>query len=210
MANERSPDQSEENAPNSQIEKTPLVKKLDNQELKNTGFWLSQLFMIISTIVGVYLAAQSGLEQALTFDAYSKMEDNYYLRQSLHAELADNADAIEAYADEFLIRSRPLQEIKNFRPPLDRYVWETMKYNPTTLETPSSLITQARRFYSHSDNLMDRAERRALGANYAGKQLKQLVKKLREQTLPELKRSAEHLKKELSEKGVEIGSLKET
>ena len=39
--------------------------------------------MVISTIFGVYLAAQSGLEQALKFDSFSKMEDNYYLRTSL-------------------------------------------------------------------------------------------------------------------------------
>ena len=42
--------------------------KLDNQELVKTSFWISQVFMIIATIVGVYLAAQEGLSQAIIFD----------------------------------------------------------------------------------------------------------------------------------------------
>lgn len=37
-------------------------QKIDHGELKKTGFWLNQVFMIVSTIVGVFLAAQSGLE----------------------------------------------------------------------------------------------------------------------------------------------------
>ena len=55
------------------------LKTVDNKELKSTGFWLNQVFLVLSTVFGVYLAAQSGLEQALKFDTFSKMEDNYYL-----------------------------------------------------------------------------------------------------------------------------------
>ena len=58
------------------------LKTVDNKELKSTGFWLNQVFLVLSTVFGVYLAAQSGLEQALKFDTFSKMEDNYYLRTS--------------------------------------------------------------------------------------------------------------------------------
>lgn len=69
---------------------TTAFKTVDNKELKSTGFWLNQLFLVFSTIFGVYLAAQSGLEQALKFDSFSKMEDNYYLRTSLYDEVKDN------------------------------------------------------------------------------------------------------------------------
>lgn len=190
-------------------EKRPLAKKIDNQELRSSGFWLNQVFMIVSTIVGVYLAAQSGLEQALTFDTYSKMEDNYYLRMSLYDELSDNVTDLDAYVDEFLARSRPLQEIKDFRPPMDRYIWKTMQYNPTTLETPSVILTETRRFYSQADMILNKAERRALGAAYAGKELKKLTENMKQNTLPSIKFSANMLKDELSKNGVEIGILKE-
>jgi cytochrome bd-type quinol oxidase subunit 1 len=49
------------------------LPKLDSGEIKTISFWIAQVFIIVSTIIGVYLAAQSGLTQALKFDAYGKM-----------------------------------------------------------------------------------------------------------------------------------------
>ncbi|WP_232849908.1 hypothetical protein [Bowmanella yangjiangensis] len=182
---------------------------LDNQELRKTGFWLNQVFMIVSTIVGVYLAAQSGLQQALTFDTYSKMEDNYYLRMSLYEELKDNIGEVEHYATEVLAKSPALQIIKDNRPPMDLYVWETMRYHPATLETPSEILTEVRRFYGKSRQLMDKAEKRNLGAAYAGEQLKLLTDHMQQNVLPALAHSAESLQQALADEGVVIGSLKE-
>ncbi|WP_249313050.1 hypothetical protein [Pseudoalteromonas ruthenica] len=49
-----------------QDKKIPKVlQQVDNKELRSTGFWLNQVFLVLSTIFGVYLAAQSGLEQAI-------------------------------------------------------------------------------------------------------------------------------------------------
>lgn len=185
-----------------------LKEQLDNKELKSSGFWLNQVFMIVSTIVGVYLAAQSGLQQALTFDTYSKMEDNYYLRMSLHDELSDNTRDLQAYIKDYLMRNAPAQELKDNRPDMSKYIWETMKYNPTTLETPNEILTSARRFYSQTDDLLNRALARRLGANYAGQQLQIIVDDMQQNTLPYIAASAEQLKKELSKNGVEIGAIK--
>ncbi|BCL71791.1 conserved hypothetical protein [Vibrio nigripulchritudo MADA3029] len=185
-----------------------LKEQLDNKELKSSGFWLNQVFMIVSTIVGVYLAAQSGLQQALTFDTYSKMEDNYYLRMSLHDELSDNTRDLQAYIKDYLMRNAPAQELKDNRPDMSKYIWETMKYNPTTLETPNEILTSARRFYSQTDDLLNRALARRLGANYAGQQLQIIVDDMQQNTLPYIAASADQLKKELSKNGVEIGAIK--
>ncbi len=185
-----------------------LKDKLDNKELKSSGFWLNQMFMIVSTIFGVYLAAQSGLQQALKFDTYNKMEDNYYLRMSLHDELMDNTNDLDAYINDYLTRNRPLQELKDNRPEMNKYIWETMKYNPTTLETPNEILTSARRFYAQSDDILDRALARRLGANYAGEQLKLLVEDMQIKTLPYISSSAEQLKDKLAQNGVLIGAIK--
>lgn len=185
-----------------------LKEQLDNKELKSSGFWLNQVFMIVSTIVGVYLVAQSGLQQALTFDTYSKMEDNYYLRMSLHDELSDNTRDLQAYIKDYLMRNAPAQELKDNRPDMSKYIWETMKYNPTTLETPNEILTSARRFYSQTDDLLNRALARRLGANYAGQQLQIIVDDMQQNTLPYIAASADQLKKELSKNGVEIGAIK--
>lgn len=182
---------------------------LDNTELKNSGFWIGHLFLMASTILGVYLAAQSGLTQALLFDKYAHKEDNYYLRTSLYDELSDNMDQAEAFAEGFLMKNKPLMILKNYRPEMDKYIWKTMQYNPTTLETPSVILTDVRRFYSKTNTLLNRTEKRRIGAIDAGKQILEMVKRLKTVTLPALKGSAEKLKDELSEEGIKIGDLKD-
>lgn len=183
--------------------------ELDNADLKNSGFWLSQIFVMISTIVGVYLAAQSGLTQALLFDEYAHKEDNYYLRTSLYDEVNDNMLQVEHFATEFLLKNKALQLLKDNRPVMDKYIWTTMQYNPTTLETPSSILSDVRRFYTATNSFLNRAEKRSLGASYAGEQILVLVERIKTNTLPSLQKSAQKLKDELAEEGIDIGSLKE-
>ncbi|MEI6859902.1 MAG: hypothetical protein V5788_09000, partial [Shewanella sp.] len=117
------------------------LKTVDNKELKSTGFWLNQFIMVMATVFGVYLAAQSGLEQALKFDSFSKLEDNYYLRTSLFDEVNDNANTLAEYA-ELLAKSPPKSEMEYFKPTLEKYIWKTMQFSSTTLETPSEFLTQ--------------------------------------------------------------------
>ena len=63
---------------------------MDHNDLGKSGFWISQMFVVAATIIGVYLAAHTGLQQAIAFDRLTSQESNYYLRKSLHDELADN------------------------------------------------------------------------------------------------------------------------
>ncbi|GAB0112155.1 hypothetical protein [Pseudoalteromonas distincta] len=184
------------------------LKTVDNKELKSTGFWLNQVFMVVSTVFGVYLAAQSGLEQALKFDSFSKMEDNYYLRTSLYDEVNDNATTIAEYAER-LAKSPPKSEMEYFKPKLEKYIWQTMQYSPTTLETPSELLTQIRRFYSRAEFLINAAVNRKTSAKHAATELKKITDLMQTQTLPRLKNSANQLKLELKQNNISVGSLKE-
>lgn len=164
---------------------------------------------MISTILGDYLAAQSGLTQALLFDDYAHKEDNYYLRISLYDEVNDNMLQVEKFATDFLLKNKPLQLLKDNRPVMDKYIWTTMQYSPTTLETPSSILRDVRRFYSATNSFLNRAEKRSLGAMYAGEQILAMVEQIKTKTLPTLQQSANILKEELAEVGVEIGGLKD-
>lgn len=183
------------------------LKTVDNKELKSTGFWLNQVFLVLSTVFGVYLAAQSGLEQALKFDTFSKMEDNYYLRTSLYDEVKDNADNLSKFAT-LLAKSPPKSELEYNKPTIEKYIWQTMQYSPTTLETPSEFLTQVRRFYSKSQFIIDAAINRKMSAKYASEELKKAVAIIENQTLPNLQSSAALLKTELSKNGIDIGTLK--
>ncbi|WP_024592001.1 MULTISPECIES: hypothetical protein [unclassified Pseudoalteromonas] len=184
------------------------LKTANHKELKSTGFWLNQFFMVISTVFGVYLAAQSGLEQALKFDSFSKMEDNYYLRTSLYDEVNDNANSMEEYAN-LLAKSPSIKEIEYFKPTLEKYIWQTMQYSPTTLETPSELLTQIRRFYSRAKFLIDAVANKRISARQAAEELKEITNLIKTQTLPALKNSAKQLKMELQQNDISVGSLKE-
>ncbi|MEZ7186494.1 hypothetical protein NO991_01405 [Pseudoalteromonas sp. DY56-GL22] len=187
---------------------TTAFKTVDNKELKSTGFWLNQLFLVFSTIFGVYLAAQSGLEQALKFDSFSKMEDNYYLRTSLYDEVKDNAEHLKEFAI-LLAKSPPKSELEYNKPTIEKYIWQTMQYSPTTLETPSEFLTEIRRFYSKSQFIIDAAISRKMSAKHASDQLSEAVEIINNKTLPNLKSSALKLKSELSKNGIQISSLKE-
>lgn len=184
------------------------LKTVDNKELKSTGFWLNQVFLVLSTIFGVYLAAQSGLEQALKFDSYSKMEDNFYLRTSLYDEVNDNAHNVRAYAAR-LAKSPPSSEMQYHKPTLEKYIWQTMQYSPTTLETPSIFLTQIRRFYSRSEFIIEAAHKRQMSARQASIELNNITDIIEKQTLPQLQASALHLQQELKQNDIIIGSLKD-
>ncbi|WP_300362711.1 hypothetical protein [uncultured Pseudoalteromonas sp.] len=188
---------------------TTAFKTVDNKELKSTGFWLNQLFLVFSTIFGVYLAAQSGLEQALKFDSFSKMEDNYYLRTSLYDEVKDNAEHLKKFAN-LLAKSPPKSELEYNKPTIEKYIWQTMQYSPTTLETPSEFLTEIRRFYSKSQFIIDAAISRKMSAKNASEQLSEAVDIINNKTLPNLKSSALKLQSELSKNGIQISSLKES
>jgi|TARA_B100001063_G_scaffold136218_1_gene127345 hypothetical protein len=200
--------QSEPKNPAATQKLAQALKTVDNKELKSTGFWLNQLFMVISTIFGVYLAAQSGLEQALKFDSFSKMEDNYYLRTSLFDEVNDNVNAVAEYAER-LAKSPPKSEMEFFKPTLEKYIWKTMQFSRTTLETPSEFLTKIRRFYSRADFVINAAISRKMSAKQAAIELKKITHLIKDETLPALKQNAEQLKMELKQNDISVGSLKE-
>ncbi|QLE87898.1 hypothetical protein FLM48_17915 [Shewanella sp. Scap07] len=176
--------------------------QLDNQELVKTSFWISQIFMIVATVAGVYLAAQEGLSQAITFDSLTNQQNNYYLRHALYDEVSDNVAEIENYVD--VIATKAAHERKNFRPIMATFVWDNMRYSPHTLETPTAILSQTRRFYMKSGDIVDKIERGFYGAAYGGKLLKALTAEMRQATLPALKTNYTALALSLRENDIEV------
>jgi len=184
--------------------KDKLAKKLDNKELVNTGFWLSNIFMLIATVAGVYLAAQAGLQQAIIFDDMTSKQNNFYLRQSLYEEVKDNVESLKAYNTEYLSRSIPIDELRSNPPEVSYYVWETMKNSQTTLETPSKFLSEVRRFYSRTESIVEKREKRTYAASHAGKLMKAQIEHMENDVLPELKASADNLKAALKQMNVTV------
>ncbi|MFL1404258.1 hypothetical protein ACJO2E_02805 [Marinobacter sp. M1N3S26] len=186
------------------------LKDMDHHDLVKSGFWISQMFVVAATIIGVYLAAHAGLKQAIIFDSLTSQESSYYLRKSLHDELADNVAALHAYNDDTLSRSPPQSELENNRPVLSRFVWDTMRYSPNTFEIPSPFLTGARRFHLKADEIVRKAEGRVYGAGYASQQLTALLDDVEANLLPNLRDNHEALAADLAAQGIDVTVLKET
>ncbi len=187
---------------------TEKLRNMDHKDLAKTGFWVSQLFVILATIIGVYLAANAGLRQALMFDKVTKQESNYYLRRSIYDELADNVLVLRLYAEETLARNPPHSELLNNRPLLSRFVWDNLRYSANTLETPSLFLTESRRFYLQVDDIIARAENRTWSTAHAGAQLGQLLDVMEHQLLPQLQDNYQALGRNLTAYGVDLNHLK--
>ena len=71
------------------------------RETGNAEFWISNLMIMASTVLGVYLAAQAGYKTALEFEVARGERDGYYMRRALLDELKDNLDAVKAWGAQF-------------------------------------------------------------------------------------------------------------
>lgn len=185
----------------------PVKEKLlsaDHSELQSSAFWVGHILMVAATIAGVYLAAQAGLQQAILFDDITSKQSNFYLRQSLYEEVSSNVTILRDYNSEYFSRSISAQELKQNNPKLSRYVWDTMKYSPFTLETPSYFLMEVQSFYRQVDDLIEKGEKRTYGASYAGKMLTELLDHMEKDVLPALKNNSDSLAQELKAVGVDV------
>lgn len=180
------------------------LRRTDYTELKKLSFWVAQLAMVIATIVGVYLAAQAGLKQAIVFDTITSTQSNYHLRRSLADELQANVIILRAYNKDYLSRAIPPQELKQNNPNLSRFVWETMKSSPATLETPSVFLNETQAFYRQVDDLISKGENRVFAASHAGNLMNQQLDHIEKELLPLLEENLRQLEKKLAGYGVSV------
>jgi len=192
-------------SPAKTIKKQPPVIKFDNSDLVKTGFWVGQIFMVIATVVGVYLAAQEGLSQALLFENLNSKEKNYYLQHALADELDDNINSLNAYAK--LLQTKPVYDIKANHPVVSDFVWESMKYSPNALETPSDILSAIRRYNSEVALIIEKMEGNQFGPKYGSNLLIALNQKVTDGALSDLIRHYTQLHEELVEAGIDVSPL---
>ena len=176
--------------------------KLDNTELIKTSFWVSQIFIIIATVVGVYLAAQEGLSQAIKFDALSNMQNNYHLRHALYDEVSDNVEILSHYAD--TVETVSSNSLVKMHPQMGLFVWDNMRYSANALETPSDILSDIRRLYLESEKIISNIETRHYSVSYGKDQLQNVLSKIKEDILPKLKTNYETLSKELKDNDIAV------
>ncbi|MCC8179779.1 MAG: hypothetical protein LIP23_02565 [Planctomycetes bacterium] len=168
---------------------------MDSSDVKRVSFWVSQLFIIVATVLGVYLAATQGLKQALQFDAIKGEQNNYYLRKSLQNELADNVGYIREYIGKVDKRiQKPSLDLETF-------VWNSMTYSSTALEMPSTLLREAQKFYHRANDIMNTPHFNDMNK---AKALGELADHVEKSVLPLFEADTEELRKRLQGKNVGV------
>ncbi len=195
----------EQNA-QSDSQQSSNTSRLDD-DIKKFSYWVGQSIMLVATVLGVFLAAQVGLRQAIIFDDIASKESNYYLRQSLYQEVSDNVKLLRTYNDEYLGRNILKQTLIANHPKISYYVWETMKFSPFTLETPSHFLSESRAFYDLAEDLIAKREAGILGASFVKKLMNDKLDHVEKNVLPLIKANTDRLASELADYDVPVESV---
>ncbi|WP_020408587.1 hypothetical protein [Hahella ganghwensis] len=173
-------------------------------EINALSFWVSQLIMVLATILGVYLASSEGLKAAVQFNEIIRLERNYYLRMSLANELETNADTVLLYA-ETIKNSPPTYNYYELNPLLlDQFIWKAMGESDATLETPSLFLQGSQAFYREVKDIYKRLAEKTYGHSHGAKLLIQSATSVKEELVPRIRRNAAELEKQLNKNGVEV------
>jgi len=198
------------------------------RESGNVEFWVSNLVIMASTIIGVYLAAQAGYKTAIEFEVARSERDGYYLRRALLDEVKDNLQVVDEWsaATEKTLRTRISADY--FLPTdswvsywadkngwsssritpeairLKTFIWETMKEQSITFQLPSELISGVRRFNDNMEANGADILKQDWKAGRAAKNIESEVKKMREQIVPLFEKDIAELRESLRQRSVQV------
>lgn len=164
---------------------------------------INNLFIIIGTVLGVYLAAQSGFEKAIEFELARSDRDSYYLRKAFMDEFVDNLDMIERWGTEFTGGGarKFIGHPEKYK--LNTFVWETMKRSSDTFEIPTQILSKTRRYYLNTNLYLTkmtdiRPERKAVDTMIAE------TRDTRKGVLPLMERDLQLLEEKLRKYRIEV------
>lgn len=167
----------------------------------NKEFWLGNLFIVFSTVLGVYLAAHSGLKTAVEFDRISSERDNYYLRANLRDEVLYNV----AIGEEIV---KTVDKLGTFdrsnHPAFQHYVMETMKDQPNTLKTPNKILSGILRYYDDINSYLSLRERRHISYPEMADKMRERITEFKKTTLSLLDADLQALQQRLAAADVQV------
>ena len=132
-------------------------------------FIVAQLFTILATILGVYLAGYVGFQRTLQYDRFVKAEQQANLLTSMHAELKQNTDRLRAFVPA-LEKTQEGQGVYADWPRLHLFIWNASAESPTVFATPPQTLAGMQAFYEDinkmlNDTRMQEAFRRITSSN---------------------------------------------
>jgi hypothetical protein len=124
-------------------------------------FVVAQIFTILATILGVYLAGYVGFQRTLEYDRLSKAQQQANLLQSMQAELKDNTERLRAFVPA-MEKTQEGEAIYGDWPRLRLFVWRASAENSALFEVPPQTLVAIQAFYEEMGDLLgDNAARDA-------------------------------------------------
>jgi hypothetical protein len=110
-------------------------------------FWVSNALVMLSSIVGVYLAARASYRNSVHLEIAKAEREGYFLRVALLDELKDNIDYVGKFAAVFVAKQGESwgESLDDFK--LQSFVWDTMKHQSITFQIPAEILSAIRRFH---------------------------------------------------------------
>lgn len=175
------------------------MSTLKDSEIKKASYWLSQVFVIIATIVGVFLAANQGYKLAVEFENNIAVKESYYLQKSLQYELEDNIEIVSVYLN--AIQSGDSQA-KSVPLNLNTLVLENMRYSQITLSTPPEILRGTQKFYREINEWHDKIATSKVAVSFGSKKLQAELDRAQKSLIDSLKTSTETLKAQVEKSGM--------
>jgi hypothetical protein len=129
------------------VNKNTILKVMtDPQSKLSVEFWLSHIIIIISTVLGVYLAASAGFDVAIEFEKTRMDREVYFMERALFHEVKDNVKYAKKYSSDYINGAVILKRGANNE--LDTFIWKTMTNSNIVFQMDENLLTPTRRLYS--------------------------------------------------------------
>lgn len=173
----------------------------NRDETKKLSFWISQIFILLATVLGVYLASSQGFRQALAYGEIQSARNAYYLRKSLQSEISDNIPLVREYMKRLETGGLPARQAPFS---LDTFVWEALKNSSSTLETPPELLRESRMFYRGVADLQQKIASNTYGVKVGTEKLTELVEHVEQKVLPQFEKNIQEVRNGLRKRGVEV------
>ncbi|MEJ2427158.1 MAG: hypothetical protein P8101_22560 [Candidatus Thiodiazotropha sp.] len=107
--------------------------------------------MILSTVIGVYLATSEKLRSAVDFHYLTTLEKKYYTPNALREELTGNNKLIDQYLYKRFNKDDQGNIVSYSSigaiPGLNSFVWKTLQNTSDTRDLPVDTLQDANRYY---------------------------------------------------------------
>jgi hypothetical protein len=120
-------------------------------------FVVAQIFTILATVLGVYLAGYVGYQRTLQYDQFVKAQQRADLLQALQAELKHNTGRLRAFVGQMQKTQEGIGIYQDW-PRLRLYVWRAAGQTETVFDAPPQTLADMQAFYEDVGEMLGDAE----------------------------------------------------